>query len=45
MNEVQDFVKNFANAEGQNKEINNFFSSKVEHISIQVSFRIYNLIV
>ncbi len=33
MNEVQDFVKNFANSEGQNKEINNFFSGKLEIIA------------
>ena len=33
MNEVQDFVKNFANSEGQNKDINNFFSGKLELIA------------
>ena len=33
MNEVQDFVKNFANSEGQHKEINNFFSGKIELIA------------
>lgn len=33
MNEVQDFVKNFANSEGQNKDINTFFSGKLELIA------------
>ena len=38
MNEVADFVKNFANTQDQTKEINNFLQGKFELISNHVNF-------